>query len=130
MKLPSLFTAMLLHIISGKLTELLLEAFGEIRRSVESDGVADIVDPVGSVGKHRRGHIQTHHFDIFIRSDIQKSLDLADQGRTAHDHSLGQLLQAELRVVQVVHNRLFHRFQELGVRVGYGELVRIHGGFS
>ena len=54
----------LFHIISRQHAKLLLEAFREIGRSIETDSIADIIDSGCTIFKHCNGCIQTSDLDI------------------------------------------------------------------
>ena len=75
-----------LGIVFGEDAKLCGKALREIRRRVETDHVAHLIDFIIVLEEKSRRGLQANHTDIFIRSESRKGFHLLLQNRTAHSH--------------------------------------------
>ena len=117
---------MLFHVFGRLHSELTLEALGEIGRSVETYGVADLVYPAAALGKHSRRDVETLRADVVVRGRPEKSLSLTDEGGFAQAQSLGKLVVAELGVGEIFHDEAVNLREKFFVAGGDVEILLVH----
>ncbi len=94
---------------------MLGEAFGEIRRGVESYHVADFDNLVSACGEQFGTFAESDDAYVVVRSLACYSLDAFVEIRTAHVEHSRQTVDIEIGVCEIVENQIVEFFYEFGV---------------